>query len=168
MALVVGIDASYAAIGWATASTKPEIIDSGVYRYSKRVLAAEQLPAIVRDITDLFNAIEDTHDHLGQGTVAIENSWLGRNFQTASKLAELRGVIVGLACSRGFRVERIEPRSWQTSARIPMRARRDAVKSQSLAIAQIRAPRTGMTEDEADAINIAWHAAGALRMRGAA
>lgn len=162
---MIGIDSSYAAIGWALVSVRPVVVvDSGKVKVAGKN-AEEKLPGIMMEMRLLMHRLlQDTPSC----TLAIENAWLGKNVQVLAKLSELRGAIIEASLSRGCPVVRVDPRSWQTSAGIPMRANREAVKISSISIAKLRAKNARVGEDEADAINIAWHQAGVLRMRASA
>jgi len=171
----IGIDASYAAVGWAVVKStgQPEVLMSGALGFRKDQRAEEKLPVIVSQVAELFRQIlavlpdEPVQPAMTPAafTVAIEQSWHGKNARVASQLAELRGALIVVAFEFCSMVKRVTPGEWQSAAGIPRRAKRATVKKQSQHIATLREGRTaGMSEDEADAINIAWYAAGKIRM----
>ncbi len=122
----------------------------------------ERLEAALRFVRELLDREQER-----PAVVVLEQTWLGRNFATANKLAELRDAIREAAASRGFEVMTVAPRAWMQSAGIPMRADRATVKRMSRQVAALRAEMDAslLSEDASDAVNLGWHAAGVLRMR---
>ena len=164
--LVIALDPSYAALGWARvfADGQPEVIASGAMSYSHRKAKAEEkFPGIIRDFGQILDEWLSLYE-AQQYTVAIEHSWHGKNAATASKLAELRGGLLAVALCANCKILRVTPREWQVASDIPMRADRAMVKRMSRAIALRRTGKLAMSEDEADAINIGVCAAGVVRI----
>lgn len=106
---------------------------------------------------------------------AIESQWVGKNAQTTIKLCRLQGACIEAAETRGYEVALVQPAEWQEDAGITLRRGRWRAKSKEIKRESLRiaAARTGMpienlTEDAADAVNIAFSAYGrALRRRRA-
>lgn len=136
----------------------------------ERFKPEERLEAVMSFVRALLDVVDER-----PATVAVEETWVGENRQTAVKLGRLQGSIIEAARGRGFEVERVPPTAWQESAGIELRrgrwrAKSEDIKRASLRVAALRGnvdPKV-LTEDSADAVNIAFHVAGVLRLRKAA
>jgi Holliday junction resolvasome RuvABC endonuclease subunit len=102
--------------------------------------------------------------------VAIEDQWLGPNFQGVKALIAHRGALAGVAALFGYQVEVVNTGSWQSRIGARRGTRRDAIKRLSLAFARRVTGLEFDTQDEADAACIAittWDTARRGRMAGA-
>lgn len=87
--------------------------------------------------------------------VAVEDQWLGPNFQGVKALIAHRGALAGVAALFGYQVEVVNTGSWQSRIGARRGTRRDAIKRLSMAFARRVTGLEFGTQDEADAACIA-------------
>jgi Holliday junction resolvasome RuvABC endonuclease subunit len=160
---LIGIDPGYSALGWAVVPVVGGTVTaSGAISFSGKQKANEKLPLIVNEVRELFIRYDTELDYF-----AIESGGSARNLHTVRVLSELVGALLTAADDYGLVVSRVNPKEWQVAAGIPARAKRLAGKKASITSARFRVGNLdrAISDNEADAINLAVYAAGRVRMR---
>ena len=98
--LIMGLDPSLAAVGWAVIQDK-EYVESGVYN---------PVPASLDDkLVAIYNWLCDKLHGSLIGIVAIEMPYVGQNANTHYKLSALSGVLRIAVQARGLRIMPFAP-----------------------------------------------------------
>jgi len=133
-------DAAYAAYSFSFDEVEPTLLGFGV---------ADVTPAALHT---LFNRQEMQHPWV----VLIESQYLSLNPKSYMRLVEARGLITGIGVASGHLVYDVAPVTWQSGLHISGKS--EERKAKSLALAKLEVSdvlHSKLTEDTADAINIA-------------
>jgi len=164
--IVLAVDPAKHA-GWAILDGQGAVLGYGSVVHPRTAIRCQE----IQEVLDRATVSAGSSDSLPV-VLAVEEQYFGGNPKTLADLVARRmewEIASVMDKHRGmFELRRINPRSWQASllqrpGEKMSDLRRDGVKKRSLALAARAAGIEGLTENEADAMCIGWHAAGLSR-----
>ncbi len=151
---ILGLDPGYGRLGFGIVQvTKGEAtcLGCGVITTAKERTHAARLQELAQDIRALIRKFSPT-------VVAVETLFFAKSVTTALKVAEVRGVILLLAEEAGLEIVEVRPN--EVKMALTGYGKADKRQMQSMITKVLRLPSVPKPDDAADALAIAWTAAG--------
>lgn len=155
--IVLGIDPGTLHTGWGAlllVPQEPRFVACGVVDLPAR----ESVP---RRLGRLLDELEEMLSRLRPRLVAIEGAFSARNAQSALRIGEARGVVLGAVARRGIRIQEISPAAAKKAVIGHGGASKEQVARMMARLLGIEVG--GLANDATDALALAWSVAQRLR-----
>jgi crossover junction endodeoxyribonuclease RuvC len=155
--IVLGIDPGTRHTGWGAlllVPQTPRFVACGVLDLPARASVAVRLGKLLEELEQMLS-------RLRPGWVALEGAFSARNVQSALRIGEARGVVLGAAARRGIRIREISPAAAKKAVIGHGGASKEQVARMMARLLGIELE--GMADDATDALALAWSVAQRLR-----
>lgn len=145
---VLGIDPGTAVTGWGVVERR----NGSVVHLAHGVVTTAPRQSLAAKLTAIYAVLVDLCAHWRPDVLALEQSFVGRNVQSALRLGEVRGVAMLAAASAGITVAEYAPATIKLAVTGTGRAEKEQVQR---AIMQELRVGERMAPDAADALAVA-------------
>lgn len=145
---VLGVDPGTAVTGWGVIERR----DGRAVHLAHGAVTTAPRQALVAKLAAIHAALVDLCGHWRPDVLALEQSFVGRNVQSAFRLGEVRGIAMLAAASSGITVAEYAPAAIKLAVTGTGRAEKQQV--QRAIMQELRVTET-MAADAADALAIA-------------
>ena len=144
---ILGIDPGTRFCGYALIEDEPlNVVESGTWKFPQKLDVYERILMLGDKVREIFET------HLPEA-LSIEKAFVGKNPQTALKLGEARGVVLGVAFSKKIIVRQYEPAVVKQATTNSHKAKKEQV---AYMMGQIFKIEEFSTDDESDALAVAY------------
>lgn len=150
---ILSIDPGYDRCGWAIGVVQKnsyQVQDFDLIQTDKKQLLFERFNQIRRRLNELIAEYQPQH-------LAIENLYFAKNTTTALRVAEVRGLIIGLALTNGLEIFEYDPATIKVAVTGHGQADKTAVAKLTLAqlkLTHLKQNQPKIIDDAIDALAI--------------
>ncbi len=151
---ILGLDPGYGRLGFGVIDAERATADClgcGVITTSAKKTPAARLKELAEDIRAIITKFKPD-------VVAIESLFFAQNTTTALRVAEVRGVVLLIAEEHGL--ETVEVKPTEVKMGLTGYGKADKKQMQNMITKVLKLPSVPKPDDAADALAIAWTAAG--------
>lgn len=130
--IILGIDPGYDRCGWSIGKKingQYQLLDFSVIQTDKKAQIFDRFKQIGQRLQELISEFQPEH-------LAIENLYFSKNTSTAMRVAEIRGLIIGLALQNQLQIFEYDPVSIKLA--VTGNGRADKTSVAKLVLAQLK------------------------------